>query len=106
MRCRSMIGMLLFYITTITHAQDRSPLPLVKDVERQPLVTQVQRLIEALDFLGVPLRAADRAAVDAALKEMDEAQCVLAIQKVLDDLCLVGVELKSEQEITAAPGPA
>jgi hypothetical protein len=97
---------ILFYLATFLQAQERSALPLVSDVERQPLVAQVQRLVEALDFLGVPLRAADRTALDAALKEMDEAKCVEAIQRVLDPHCLVGVELKSDKEITAATGPA
>ena len=39
-----------------THAQDRAALSIVKDVELQPLVAQVKRVAEALDYLGVPLR--------------------------------------------------
>src|SRR5262245_12153729 len=97
---------LLLCWVTFLHAQDKPALPLVTDVERQPLVAQVNRLIEALDFLGVPLRAADRTALDAALKDMDAAKSVEAIQKVLDSYCLVGVELKSDKEITATAGPA
>jgi hypothetical protein len=93
-------------LATWSQAQDRAALPLAKEVERQPLVAQVERVAEALDYLGVPLRAADRASLDAALKEMDEAKCVEAIQKVLDPYCLVGVELTSEKEITAAAGSA
>src|SRR5262245_4755940 len=93
-------------LATILQAQDRSSLPLVKDVERQPLVAQVRRLTEALDFLGVPLRAADRTALDAALNEMDAAKSVEAIQKVLDPYCLVSDELKSDKEISAVAGQA
>jgi hypothetical protein len=81
-------------------------LPVITAVERQPLVAQVERVVQALDYLGVPLRANDRAALDAALKEIDAARCAEAIQKVLDPYCLIGVELKNEREITATPGPA
>lgn len=105
-RCLLSIGILLCCISTVIRAQDRTALPLVKDVERQPLVAQVQRVVEALDYLGAPLRATDRSALDAALKDMDPARSIEAIQKVLDSYCLVGVELTSEREITAAAGPA
>jgi hypothetical protein len=96
---------LLLCFATVLIAQDRAALTLVKDVERQPLVAQVNRLIEALDFLGVPLRAADRTAFDAALNDMDGAKSMEAIQNVLDPYCLVGVELASDKEISAVAGP-
>ena len=104
--CTFAVATMLLYLATSLHAQDRTALPLVNDVERQPLVAQVQRVAEALDFLGVPLRDADRTALEAAVKEMDAAKSVAAMQKVLDPYCLVGVELTSEKEITAAAGPA
>src|SRR5262245_12546840 len=97
---------LFFCVTPILSAQDRVALPLVTDVERQPLAAQVGRLIEALDFLGDPLRAADRAAMDAAFKEMDAAKSIEGIQRVLDSYCMVSVDLKSDMEITAAAGSA
>jgi hypothetical protein len=107
MRCCTFSAVMFsLCLATLLDAQDRAALSLVKEVERQPLVAQVQRVSEALTYLGVPLRAADRTKLEAALKEMDEAKCVEAIQKVLDPYCLVGVELKSEQEIAAAAGPA
>ena len=106
MRCCTFSVITFFLCTTTLYAQDRAALSLVKDVERQPLVAQVGRVAEALAYLGVPLHAADRTALEAALKEMDEAKCVEAIQKALDPYCLVGVELKSEKEITAAAGSA
>lgn len=104
--CLFPVVSLLVCFTTALNAQDRASLPLITGVERQPLAAQVNRLIEALDFFGVPLRPADRAALDAALKEMDADQSVAAIQKILDTYCLVGVELLSDKEITATTGPA
>jgi hypothetical protein len=97
---------MLLGLENILHAQERPGLPLVTGVEQQPLIAQVNRLVEALEYLGVPLRQADRDALDAARREMDAAKSVEAIQKVLDPYCLIGVDLKSEQEITASAGPA
>jgi hypothetical protein len=107
MCCRPFVlSMLLFGVVTIVKAQDRAALPLVKDVERQPLAAMVQRVAAALEFLGVPLSDADRAALDKADKEPDAAAAVAAIQKVLDPHCLAGVELTSDKEMSATPGQA
>ena len=38
-------------------------LPIVSEVEWQPFVAQVRRLIEATDYLGTPFSAADKAAL-------------------------------------------
>jgi hypothetical protein len=104
-RIHYLMAVLSACLSTSLQAQDRA-LALVTGIERQPLVAQVKRLIEALDFLGVPLPDGDRSALDSALKEMDEATCVEAIQKNLDRHCLIGVELKSDAEIAASLGPA
>ena len=79
MRTRSLtLAALLSFVAAFLNAQDRAALPIVNDVEPQPLVAQVRRLVEALDFLGVPLRAADRTALDAALQETDAAKSIEA----------------------------
>ena len=46
-------------------AADLPALPIVKNVELQPLIAQVRRVIEATDYLGAPLAAVLRWAVDA-----------------------------------------
>jgi len=43
-------------------------LPFVPGVEWQPLAAQVQRVIEALDYLGSPFTADERKAIDAACR--------------------------------------
>ena len=35
-------------------------MPSVVDVERQPLVSATRRLVDALDFVGSPLKADDQ----------------------------------------------
>src|SRR5512141_1127582 len=61
-----------------------SPLPLVTEVERQPLAAQIKRLVEAMGYLGVPLTQAESNALEAALTDKDSEQGVVNIQNVLD----------------------
>lgn len=63
------------------------------NVELQPLGAQVKRVIDALDFVGNPLPKADRAEIDAAMKNQDKKQAVVAIQNVLDKQCLAYVRI-------------
>ena len=39
-------------------------LPIVTKVEQQPLVSQVERLVQSLDILGAPLSKTDREALE------------------------------------------
>ena len=59
------------------------PLPLVTDVELQPLVAQVRRVVKALDLLGSPLSNEQRAKVSEALTNEDAAEAVKQFQQVL-----------------------
>ena len=87
-------------------AADSPSLPIVKNVELQPLVAQVRRVLEAADYLGSPLDAADRKALDAAFKKSDADEGSEAIQRVLDKHCLFGVNINPESRVKVAPGPA
>ena len=53
-------------------AAESPTLPIVKNLELQPLVAQVRRVIEASDYLGSPFSAADRKALEAAEKERED----------------------------------
>lgn len=87
-------------------AADAPALPLVRNVELQPLVAQVRRLLEATDYLGAPLSAADRKALEAALAKSDKDAAGEAIQAVLDRYCLFGVNINPESRVKVAAGPA
>src|SRR5579862_2904233 len=78
----------------------------VKNVELQPLVAQVKRVIEGLDYLGAPLSTEERQQLDGAMANTDSAAAVAAIQQVLDNHCLVGLTINPEMRVKAAPGPA
>ena len=57
-------------------------LPVVSNVEHQPLAAQVTRLLEALEMLGEPLPSADAAAIKAQLQSRDAAKSIAAITAV------------------------
>ena len=75
--------------------------PLV-EVEGQPLAANVQRLMQALEFLGAPLPAETRAGLDAAAVARDAAK----LQELLDPHVLFVVGLNPEVRVKAARGPA
>ena len=81
-------------------------LPLIGGVEAQPLKAQVRRVAEALEFLGQPLSAERRSALDKALETVDEVEAVAAIQKALDPLVLAAVSVNPESRVKADRGPA
>ncbi len=82
-------------------------LEIVRGVELQPLASQAKRVAQALDqILGAPLSEKQQAELDKALKLKDADEAVVAIQKVLDPLCLVGVDINPESRVKVARGPA
>jgi hypothetical protein len=80
--------------------------PRVAKVERQPLAAQAKRVADALELLGAPLAAPDKAALAAAATEKDESKAVASIQDVFDRRCLVAVTLEAADKLTAVAGPA
>src|SRR5262245_18810623 len=77
----------------------------VTDVEVQPLAAATDRLIEALDYVGAPLSAADRDALKTALKGTDAGKVTLAVQKALDPHCVAGVTINAESRVSVVEGP-
>lgn len=81
-------------------------LPIVTKVERQPLAAQAIRVADALEFLGVPLPAAERKALEAAGTANDEAKSIESIQTILDKHCLAGVRIAAKGQVEVMVGPA
>src|SRR3989442_12044557 len=92
----------LLFAATFTRAQT---LPVVSDVEPQPFIAQVKRLIEASDYLGSPFSPADKTALDDAMLQSNAAACA-RIQAILDAHCLFGVTINPENRVKVAQGPA
>src|SRR5881394_461249 len=87
-------------------AANSPALAIVKNVEWQPFVAQVRRVIEAADYLGSPLSAADKKTLEAAFQKSGTDEPGEAIQRVLDRYCLFGVNINPESRVKVAPGPA
>jgi hypothetical protein len=78
----------------------------VENVELQPLAAHVGRLIQTLDYLGAPLVAEDRRALEGALRDSDSARAIAAFQRVLDKYCLLDVHINPESRVKVTQGPA
>jgi hypothetical protein len=74
-------------------------------IEFQPLAAQARRIVESLDYVGSPLSATERAALNEALTGA-KPDAVDRIQQILDPHCLVLVNINPEMRVTAAPGAA
>ncbi len=81
-------------------------LPIVTDVEFQPLASQARRVREALQYVGAPLSEADRKALETACSQTDEAKGVRDIQRVLDPYVLAFVNINPESRVKVSPGAA
>ena len=81
-------------------------LPVVNDVDLQPLAAQILRVVEALDILGQPLAPADKAKIDKAIDSTDQRAGVQTLQEVVDRHCLIGIDINPESRVKAAQGPA
>jgi hypothetical protein len=80
--------------------------PLLNSVEVQPLSAQVERVAQALELAGAPLTKEQQASLQAALYTKDAKGATEKIQKVLDPLCLIGVEINPESRVKVQVGPA
>src|SRR5262245_44919384 len=91
---RVVLWVLLFGLPV--HAVRSGEVPIVTDVELQPLASQVRRVSEALQFLGAPLSEGDRALLEEACKQTDAAKGVRDIQRLLDTNVIAFVHINPE----------
>ncbi len=80
-------------------------LPIVTQVEHQPLVAATGRLLEAVDYVGAPLKPDDTKALKAALKNTNGEDAIKAIQMILDPYCVAAVHINPESRVKVAEGP-
>ena len=106
----SLPGFVLFLVAlvqTVGIGVARSDdLPVVNDVDLQPLAAQILRVVEALDILGQPLLPADKAKIDKAIGSDDPKVGVQTLQEVMDRHCLIGIDINAESRVKAAQGRA
>jgi len=99
--CRATLSTLAFTIL-LAQGSFSAALPIVENVEWQPLAAQVNRLIEATDYLGSPFSTYDKHAIETALKESSAKK----LQEILDRHCLFLVSINPEMRVKVAAGPA
>ncbi|MEP6595158.1 MAG: CehA/McbA family metallohydrolase [Ginsengibacter sp.] len=87
------------------HPAETQALPIVSNVESQPLLAQVKRLNEALSFLGSSLSAADAKRIKDLEQDHGE-NIVKEIQEILDPYCLAMVDINPEARVKVLRGPA
>lgn len=94
---------LLFLSLAFTALAGDARLPQVRDVERQPLLAQVSRLQEAMEFIGQPLSPQVRDRLNAAARETSDVKAAGAIQRILDPLCLGAVVVQTNGSLHFQP---
>jgi len=80
--------------------------PLVKGVEWQPLAAQINRVFEAMEYLGSPINSEIKTSFEKLSQEKEPELAVEALQKLLDPLCLLLVEINPESRVKVARGAA
>src|SRR5262249_38941780 len=97
------LPLVLTLSATLLRAQEISK---VEKIEAQPLIAQVKRLIEAMDYLGAPIDGADKQTLQTAMNQKDAALAIAEIQKALDKYCLFDVNINPESRVKVDQGPA
>lgn len=86
-------------------AQRQPPLPVVTEVDWQPLGAQVRRLIQAREYVGDPLPDEIVAGLREAAR-LEPAEAVARVQQLLDPLVLLDVHISPESRVKVHAGPA
>ena len=95
------VTILFLSIAGLALGQAQTALPIAK-VEGQPLGANVSRLVQAMEFLGMPLAKPVVEKLNRAIRDRDEE----VIQRILDPHVLVAVSLNPEVRVKVRRGPA
>jgi hypothetical protein len=90
----------LAFLTSVATSQADELSPV--EVEGQPLAANVARVLDALEYLGVPLPAETTTALREAAKNREAER----LQRLLDPHVLLVVSLNPESRVKVARGPA
>ena len=93
------------FLTLAAAHTSHAAVPMVEDVSKQPLMVHVERVLEALDFIGRPLSNEDRARILEAAQQAD-AQAVRTIQEIVDKNALVAVVIDPQRKLEVMPAAA
>jgi hypothetical protein len=89
---------------TLVPVSRAAELPIVDTVERQPLISATERLVQSLEFVGAPMKAEDRKKLDEILKDPNPQFVTIEVQKILDPYCLALVTINAESRVSVTEG--
>ncbi|RLS34883.1 MAG: hypothetical protein DWH79_03310 [Planctomycetota bacterium] len=89
-RCRGVAWGAVVLFAALPCLADQS-WPTVAAVDRQPLLAQVNRLVDALERLGSPLSPEARERLGELQSSVDDAAVTRGIETILDPLCAVAI---------------
>ncbi|NOY41782.1 MAG: CehA/McbA family metallohydrolase [Planctomycetes bacterium] len=95
----------LFIVTLLTSPPAQA-LPQVSDIDYQPVSVHVQRLREALQYLGQPVSDEIAKQLDQAAEAENNNEALEIIQEALDPLCLIDIQINPESRVKVQAGPA
>ncbi|MBX3745966.1 MAG: CehA/McbA family metallohydrolase [Verrucomicrobiae bacterium] len=104
-RTLRILGLALAGATALVRNAGAAEWPMVRDVEFQPFAAQVRRVLESMEAVGAPPPAAERQAVEAALRRPGR-EGIARLQELLDGWSLYGVHINPEMRVKVAAGPA
>lgn len=76
--------------------------PIVSGIAKQPLMVQVDHLLQAMAFVGRPISDADRDALYKAGQLADD-EAVAAVQQILDRYAVARVDVDPLRKVTVLP---
>ncbi|MGH7174090.1 MAG: hypothetical protein ACRELF_06845 [Gemmataceae bacterium] len=93
---------------TVLNAEARAALPVVEEVAWMPFRDHCRQLVQALDRAGNPLPAKTVRELTILFNRRpdDPEAASVAVQKLLDAHCLIGVRINAESRVKAARGSA
>ncbi len=91
----------LFALFAVTSAAGAADVPVIDDVEGQPLAANAERLVKALDFLGASLPEEAGKQLAKAIENKDAKK----VQEVLDKRVLFAITINPEARLKVAKGP-
>lgn len=105
-RIRQAAVLLTLVLLAAPLAASAEDLDIVRKVEFQPFASATERLLDALEFIGAPLKPDDETAIREALANPNHDEALETIQKSLDKYCLAGVHINPESRVKVKEGNA
>ena len=91
----------LFALVALASVSQAADVPVIGDVEGQPLAANAGRVLKAADFLGTPLPEDATKALNKAIEDKDAKK----VQELLDKFVLFAITINPEARLKVATGP-